>query len=123
MKLTEFIQQQKRILFCPINKCEFYWIPDITKKQEVKDNFVFLYHCETKENGEDLFEENKMGLAGLKIRKKLILSSPFESNLYFFENEIKLIFVKSSTKELADYLRINQKKFDQIKFEMVDLPV
>ena len=104
MKLTEIIQQQKRILYCPINKCDFYHIPEISLKEEIKDDLMYLYHCKPKESGGDLFEENKMGVAGLEIKEKLVLSAPFEATCYTFKDETRLIFVKSSARELIEHL-------------------
>jgi hypothetical protein len=120
MKLTEIIQQQKRILYCPINKCNFTFVPDITSKQENKNDLVYLYHCKPKESGEDLFEENKMGIAGLEIKEKLALSAPFEATCYTFKDETRLIFVKSSARELIEYLE--REGCVLSSFQPIDLP-
>jgi hypothetical protein len=122
MKLTKFIQQQNSIIFYPFSGTDFTFIKESQKESQEKNilrGALYLFcTIATREEHDNLaeqqqcglfdevvFEENKMGLAGLKLNEKLKLEAPFDSTYYRFTNEVQLIIVKTNVFSLIEYFK------------------
>lgn len=130
MQLIEIIKEQKRIIFYPFSGADFQFIGQ-THDQEFTSNGLYIYcsissieeHNKLKDEEQsglfdDIeFEENKMGLAGLKLNEKLKLEPPFDSTYYRFTNEVQLIIVKTNVFSLIEYFK--EQAFSFSNFNLV----
>jgi hypothetical protein len=117
MKLTEIIQQQSRIIFYPFSGIDFAFIKQ-SQEQIIHRGSLYLFcTIATREEHDNLeeqqqcglfdevvFEENKMGLAGLKLDEKLKLEAPFDSTYYRLTNDTQLIIIKANVFSFIEYL-------------------